>query len=223
MKIDEDLAGDYSLPFPTVRLFTWVESTISLGRNQNPEKRLTLELCKRDGLSVVVRPTGGKELLHGHDLCYSVIWPLDRFGEAIDSRRLMGEINETLVGVMARFGIKARWRRGLNRRGVSKGPCFAQVDRGEIMVDGKKLIASAQRIYDRAILQQGSMPLGQPRINLADYLKGIDRESMSRQLKSGSAAFFELVDETFSVGSIVDAFKEEFELAFEAGTRLIER
>ena len=160
--------------------------------------------------------------MHGHDLCYSVIWPLKGTGGAVEARRLMADINEILVASLGKLGIDARWQTEINRQGVGKGPCFLQSDRGEITVDGKKLIASAQRVFNGAILQQGSMPLRKSSINLADYLRGFDSGMISRRLDSNSTAFFEHVAETNSVDSIVEAFKEEFELALGFETKLIE-
>ena len=51
------------------RVYTWSKLCVSLGRNQNPERAL-LNTKKIDW---VMRPTGGKAVLHGHDLTVSLI------------------------------------------------------------------------------------------------------------------------------------------------------
>lgn len=211
MAIDERLGQAFPFDVPAIRFFTWANHTISLGRSQNPERRLDLDSCRRDGLDVVRRPTGGKELLHGSDLCYSVIWPAWGTGMPIEAGRLFARINDIIVAALGKLGIRSEWRQSTDRRGGGQGPCFMQVERGEIAVDGRKLVASAQRIYSDAVLQQGSMPLRRPPIELSDYLARFDREEIRKKLSESSTYFYEHADETISVGSVVDTFKGEFE------------
>ena len=222
MGIDDILGQNYPFSIPTIRFFTWNAPSISLGHNQIREKRLILDLCSRDGISVVRRPTGGKELLHGEDLCYSVLWPIDDSGIAVEAGRLFARINDILTAGLRKLGVKASWEKELARQGAGKGPCFLQVDRGEITARGKKLIASAQRVFDGVILQQGSMPLRKSSINLADYLRAGNRHRIERLLESGSTSFFENIDETISVNSIVNAFKGEFEKSLGLESKPIE-
>ncbi|MEE9553095.1 MAG: hypothetical protein V3W18_02265 [candidate division Zixibacteria bacterium] len=222
MRLDEALGRNYPFSVPTIRFFTWQGHSISLGRNQIPEKRLTLELCSRDGITVVRRPTGGKELLHGHDLCYSVLWPVEKSGIAVEAGWFFGRINDILTAALKRLNIRALWKKDIGRSGAVKGPCFLQTDRGEITVDGRKLIASAQRVFEKVLLQQGSMPLRESSINLADYLKEFNRVPMKSLLESSSTSFFEHVDETISLNSIVDVFKKEFQRSFGVGSMPIE-
>ena len=132
MEIDRYLAQEKSPEIPVVRLFTWRCPTISLGCNQNPAARIDSLLCHRDGIDVVVRPTGGRELVHGHDLCYSVIWPTEGICTGVLAKDMFDRINEALVWILRQFGIEAACSDTGRRRGVSNGPCFAQIDSGEI-------------------------------------------------------------------------------------------
>jgi lipoate-protein ligase A len=49
-------------------------------------------------------------------------------------------------------------------------PCFASTARHEIVIEGRKLVGSAQRRTARALLQQGSLLLGPAHLRLADFL-----------------------------------------------------
>ena len=223
MEIDDALGRDFPYSVPAVRFFTWSRYTISVGRNQNPDKRLELGLCCRDGVDVVRRPTGGKELLHGNDLCYSVIWPLGGSEAAFKAGEIFAKINDILVAALGKFGISCSWARSLGNRGGNRGPCFTQVDRGEIVADGKKLVASAQRIFGKTILQQGSMPLWRPPVDLTRYLRRFDRRKIKDKLVSSSTCFNDQVAETISPDSIVRVFKSEFEDFLGQESRSFER
>jgi lipoate-protein ligase A len=216
MRADDELGSRGDSPFPIVRFYTWPGYAISVGRNQDPGKRLDLESCGRDGLEVVRRPTGGKELLHGNDICYSVIWPSAGTKEPDAATGIFRLISEILAASLGRFGLDVNLEASNGRGGGSRGPCFAQTDRGEIAVCGRKLVASAQRVYPNAILQQGSMPLFRPNVDLADYLLRFDRRRIRQALAGNTAFFFELTGETISLSSIVDVFRGEFENRLES-------
>jgi lipoyl(octanoyl) transferase len=57
---------------PAVRFYTWQPATLSLGVNQ-PLGEVDLEACRRRGIEVVRRLTGGRAVLHQHELTYSVV------------------------------------------------------------------------------------------------------------------------------------------------------
>src|ERR1700704_6821622 len=54
-----------------LRVYAWSTATISLGRNQTAHGRYDLEQIRRRGLAVVRRPTGGRAILHDHEITYS--------------------------------------------------------------------------------------------------------------------------------------------------------
>ena len=59
-------------PQTTVRFYSWLKPTASLGYSQKVERVLDLEYCKQNGIDVVRRITGGKMVLHFRELTYSV-------------------------------------------------------------------------------------------------------------------------------------------------------
>src|SRR5262245_66376340 len=68
--------------------------------------------------------------------------------------------------------------------------CFASTARHEVVLGGRKLVGSAQRRTARALLQQGSLLLGEGHLRLADYLIGTDaqREVARETLRLASAS-----------------------------------
>lgn len=214
MEIDLRLGRDAVLSVPAVRFYTWKSDTISIGYNQDCRKRIDLDLCRRDGIEVVRRPTGGRELLHGHDLCYSVVWPTPDSPTAIEAGEIFAKINDILVSALRKMNVDASWQRFSKGRGATSGPCFVLVDRGEISADEKKLLASAQRVFKRAVLQQGSMPLAEPIADLTSYLRVDDRTEIKRRLAGATTCLYHHTDETFPASSIVGIFRGEFERFF---------
>lgn len=216
MEMDFRLGRDAMISVPVVRFFTWEANTISIGYNQDCEKRIDLDLCRRDGIEVVRRPTGGRELLHGHDLCYSVAWPTAGIITAVEAGEIFGRINDILLSALRRLKVKASWRRFSRRGGASSDPCFALIDRGEISVGERKLLASAQRVFEKTVLQQGSMPLVEPTVDLISYVRVGDQIEMRRRLEDATTCLYDHIDETFSVSSIVETFRGEFQRFFDS-------
>jgi lipoate-protein ligase A len=212
MDVDSYLCRNSILKRPLMRLYTWSRPTISLGHNQNIEKRINMGKCADDGIDVVFRPTGGRELLHGHDICYSIIWPLRETVNSLKAREYFNLASGILTGALHEFGIEAACSDIQNRGGVSKGPCFAQIDSGEISFKGKKLIASAQRVFESAILQQGSMPLAKPSADIVDYLnyKG-DLKGLKEKLDSMTILFYDILENRPSVAEIAAGFRDGLE------------
>ncbi len=202
--------GEISPPdTPLLRLYTWDRPTISFGCNQNPGKRIDLGACERDGIPVVQRPTGGRELLHGHDLCYGVAMPQEMGIGGIEARQVFAFITDCLVAALKKLGIMAEGKGLRDRTRAVRGPCFAQIDAGEITVGGKKLVASAQRVYAGCILQQGSIPLVRPSVDLTDYLCLENKDSLEKILELNTAYLGE--HSTLTLEAIAESIKEAFE------------
>jgi lipoate-protein ligase A len=214
MEADRHFGEDVVLELPLVRFFTWDKPSISFGCNQNAQKRLDLALCRDDGIPVVRRPTGGRELLHGHDICYSVTIPVSASISGISGKVFFGEVNDVLVLGLKELGIDAQWSNFANRPKTTSGPCFAQIDSGEIMIGGRKLVASAQRVYPRSIVQQGSMPLNAPEIELLKYLRLSDKDLMTRRTGEMTAYLKDHLNGATKVVSIIGIFREVFEEKF---------
>jgi lipoate-protein ligase A len=163
---------------PVVRFYTWKPATLSLGVNQ-PVGEVDPDECARRGFGLVRRLTGGRAVLHQHELTYSVIARENDprvSGGVIESYR---KISVGLVEGLKALGLEvglAEPNRALYRAmaasrrqsddvesGEAEGShgavCFDAASAYEITAGGKKLVGSAQARRGGAILQHGSILL----------------------------------------------------------------
>ena len=147
-------------PTPVLRLYGWDRPTITVGRHQDLESdRIDVQACRRLGVSVVRRPTGGRAVYHGKGLTYAVVGPIPR--DAATVAATYRWVAAALVHGLAGIGLPVA---ELGRqRGLEPGPlsaaCYAAPSAGEVALGGHKWIGSAQRRLRRAFLQHGAIPL----------------------------------------------------------------
>lgn len=137
-----------------LRIYTWAQPTLSLGMHERA--RLDAERVAAAGVGVVRRPTGGRALLHHREVTYSVTAPVRGLSLSESYRA----INDILLEALAVLGVAAaeaeRSGRPLRPDGAA---CFAEPNVGELVIEGRKLVGSAQRRDERALLQHGSILL----------------------------------------------------------------
>lgn len=142
---------------PTLRLYAWEPPCLSLGRHQ-PAGEVNREALAAAGYDLVRRPTGGRAILHTDELTYSVAAPLTDprvRGDVLTSCR---RISAGLLTALALLGVRAAVHR--QKPPPAAGPvCFETPGEFEIVVDGRKLIGSAQMRGRGALLQHGALPL----------------------------------------------------------------
>lgn len=147
----------------TLRVYAWSQPTLSLGRHERARGLFSPDVLRDAGVDVVRRPTGGRALLHHREVTYSVTAPVG----AASQRESYEAINFLLLDALAALGVTATEARPTKRPLRPEGAaCFAEPGAGELVVDGAKLVGSAQLREDGALLQHGSILLGddQPRI-----------------------------------------------------------
>ena len=154
---------------PALRLYRWSPACLSLGRNQSAQlKRARLEGV---GIDLVRRPTGGLAVLHDQELTYCVALPVGVIGSP---RQTYETINQSLLMGLSSLGVPA-----MESSATDSGPqifrtagsCFAGSAPGEVVVQGRKVVGSAQRCEKHTILQHGSILLDGTQA-LADELLG---------------------------------------------------
>jgi lipoate-protein ligase A len=150
-----------------LRLYAWDRMTLSVGRAQKVERQIDLGACAAHGIPVVRRETGGRAVLHGSDLTYSIAAPLSgpRFSGGILG--IYREISQAFLNFFSGLGVGAECKAYAGReRAESASPvCFVTPSAFEILLRGKKVVGSAQRQVPRAFLQHGSIPL-EPQLRL---------------------------------------------------------
>ncbi len=139
----------------TVRFYGWEAPTLSFGRNEPVTIGYRELLRNRSELDVVRRPTGGRAVIHDRELTYSVVIPRGALGGVKESYRT---INRALVEGLRTLGVDAVQANGGPYRLVG-GPCFMGPVEGEVVVEGRKLVGSAQARIGPGVLQHGSLLL----------------------------------------------------------------
>lgn len=144
-----------------LRLYGWDRLTLSVGRAQKVERQIDLAACAARGIPVVRRETGGRAVLHGSDITYSIAAPLDdpRFSGGILG--IYREISRAFLHFFEglELGPQAKAYAGRERAETVSPVCFVTPSAFEILLRGRKIVGSAQRQVPRAFLQHGSIPL----------------------------------------------------------------
>ncbi len=159
MAIDESIMTHHlqgKVP-PTLRVFRWLQPSISLGRFQSIEREIVSEQCQELGVALVRRPTGGRAVYHRGEFTYSIVLS-KRYGVPSGIVASYAFLARGLISALALLGVQAELSDGR----VSKNPsaaCFASSTQADLTSDGFKLIGSAQVWKEDALLQQGSLPL----------------------------------------------------------------
>jgi len=132
-----------------LRLYRWDPPTLSIGRNQPSAGA---------GVPTVRRPTGGKAIWHEYEVTYAVAAPIGLFGSL---RNAYCEIHTRIATALRSLGVDASLAPNRPTVRPSDGPtsCFAMPVGGEIVVQGRKLVGSAQVRRADAFLQHGSILL----------------------------------------------------------------
>jgi lipoate-protein ligase A len=192
-----------------VRFYSWSEPTLSMGHFE-PADAVDAAAALGDGVAVVRRPTGGRVVLHGDDLTYTVVLPGGDHAAAQGIYRLVSEI---LVEGLAALGAPLDIRRGrTGRSSVLQKPCFASVSRHEVTYRGRKVIGSAQRCGRRAVLQHGSIPLGPGYMDVVKYMNVPEsaREALAVEMAAGTACLKDVLGRSKDPGDVALALGSAF-------------
>ena len=193
-----------------VRFYSWINPTVSLGRNQKKENAVDLEFCSEQGINVVYRPTGGRAVLHDDELTYAIASnDVGRFdgGSVYATYR---RISEAMTQGYRRLGVDVALAPDTKLRRRSPDgrddPCFISPSRYELMFKGRKIAGSAQRQLRRGFLQHGSILITCNRELLARATRLTDQSVLNEEM----AGVAECLPERPSVESMVSAFKTAF-------------
>lgn len=194
-----------------LRFYTWLKPTASLGCSQDINKVLNLDECRKRGVDVVRRLTGGKLVLHHLEVTYSVASArADIFSSTLEgSYRL---ISEALVLGLRIMGLPATLASStLSGYARSHLPCFAYPARNEVEINGKKAIGSAQKRSGVSFLQHGSIPLIKEVELLAAISVGFN-SSRTDSITSLSDELGQTVNYGKAVEHLIEGFKRQFRM-----------
>ncbi|MGM0842088.1 MAG: lipoate--protein ligase family protein [Bacillota bacterium] len=222
MALDEALLDWHSegkIP-PTIRFYGWDPATLSIGYFQKVEKEINLDAVKEHSLGFVRRPTGGRGVLHEHELTYSVIVSEEHPEMPKTVTEAYRVISEGILKGFQGLGLEAYFavpKTAEEREGL-KNPrsavCFDAPSWYELVVEGRKVAGSAQTRQKGVILQHGSilLDLDEDKLfSLFNYPSDRVKERMQRAFKSKAVAMNEISSETVTMDMAKEAFKKGFE------------
>lgn len=159
MAVDEALGCEAEPGTGVLRFYEWSAPTVSLGRNQPARDLYDLTRARAKGITFVRRPTGGRAVLHDAELTYAVVVGDKALG---GPRSTYERIQRALSVGLASWGASGVRQEPLGPDRApppSVEPCFGVALAGEVTLDGRKLIGSAQARIGRQVLQHGAILL----------------------------------------------------------------
>jgi lipoate-protein ligase A len=147
---------------PTVRFYGWDPPTVSVGYGQPLDRHVDAAACRRWGVGLVRRPTGGSAIYHDgpeRELTYCVTATADDLGVGGDLLETYRWIARALVRGLNALGAGAEVVPAGRGPGPDPAFCFARTGAFEIEVAGRKLVGSAQRRLGASFLQHGAVLL----------------------------------------------------------------
>jgi len=152
--------GNKSAP-PTLRLYQWSPPTISLGYFQNYADYEALPAPAGE-LPVVRRLTGGGAILHDLELTYSIALPLGHELLRGGANHLYELAHDAVIASLGELQLTATRCGQSDDSGAARGPffCFERRHCYDVLLGGDKIAGSAQRRTRQAVLQHGSIVLG---------------------------------------------------------------
>ena len=155
----------------TLRFYRWQPSAVSVGRNQNPADDVYLDACKRLGVDVVRRISGGGTVYHDFEgeVTYSVIAKASDLGTA-DVTSVYVKVYGAITDALRLLGVPADFSGGDAKNCPN------------LTVNGKKISGSSQIITRGIILQHGTV------------LRSVDLPKMFQLLKLKNTSCTQAVD-----------------------------
>ena len=132
----------------TIRFYRWQPSAVSIGRFQKVENEVYIENCRKYGVDIVRRISGGGTVYHDSqgEITYSVIVD-KKLLEVQNIAVIYRKICNGIIEALRVFGLNADFSPGSERQCPN------------IVVNGKKVSGSAQAHSGNVVLQHGTLLL----------------------------------------------------------------
>jgi lipoyl(octanoyl) transferase len=224
MDYDLQLAGDFKEDEVVFRLYGWEPYCISLGANQ-PVESINVDLAGKDNIDIAIRPTGGRAVLHSEELTYSVIYPLD-FSSSV--RDIYTQLNLAILKGLKIYDTRLSSFELENQqpnfseiyKQENNAVCFAVSAKSEIKFAGKKIVGSAQRKFEKVVLQHGSILCGTFHKRITKYLNlsKESREEIEKDIENNTIELGTILNEKIDylrLGlSLCKGFEEHYNMTF---------
>lgn len=224
MALDEALLAWHSegLIPPVIRFYSWQPAALSIGYFQNVEKEIDMEAVDRLGLGFVRRPTGGRGVLHEHELTYSIIVSEDypEMPETVtEAYRVLSEgLLEGFknLGLDAYFSVPDTEEKRADLKKPKSAVCFDAPSWYEMVVEGKKVAGSAQTRQKGVILQHGAILIdldAEKLLSVFKFSSEAAKERMRSKIPEKAVSINSLREKPVTPDECIRAFKAGFEQA----------
>lgn len=221
MDYDLQLVKNYKDDMAVFRLYRWDPYCISLGANQILSS-INSELAYKDNIDIVKRPTGGRAVLHSEELTYSVVYPLNSDPSA---RNIYYQINLALLKGLKFYDDKLSSFELENQqpsfakiyRQENNAICFAATAKCEIKFSGKKIVGSAQRKFNKVVLQHGSILCGTFHKRITHYLNLTDekKEEFDKEIDGNTIELGKILNEEIDYSRLALSLCQGFETHYD--------
>lgn len=204
---------------PMIRFYGWNPATLSIGYFQRAETEIDLAEVERQGLGFVRRPTGGRAVLHEHELTYSVIVPESYPGMPNTVTEAYRVISEGILkgfrnlGLDAYFSVPETYQDKEMLKSPKSSVCFDAPSWYELVVEGRKVAGSAQTRQKGVILQHGAILLELDEEKLFSVFKFSDdkvKEKMKNNLRNKAVAINDIAGRKITISEAKVAFENGF-------------
>jgi len=203
MGLDEAILGSVAegLSAPTLRLYGWNPSAISIGYFQGVGEELDVDACGRQGVDIVRRITGGGAVFHQSELTYSIAIPE---GHPLAPKSILDSYATICQGITAGLGelrIQAE---------------FAPIN--DIVSGGKKISGNAQTRKRGCLLQHGTVIIRVDVDKMFSLLKVPKEKALGKlieDVKARVTSVSEILHSEISFDDVADAILKGFVKALE--------
>ena len=157
----------------TLRFYQWQPSAVSVGKNQNADDTVYVENCRKLGVDVVRRSSGGGTVFHDQtgEVTYSVT-AQTRDLDAADITAVYTSIYAAITDALRLLGIHADFSAG-NQKNCPN-----------LTVNSRKISGSAQTVKRNIVQQHGTLLLNAnlPLMFQLLRIQGVDNCSLAAQI-----------------------------------------
>ena len=183
----------------TLHLYTRRQPTISMGYFEKVEESVNLPLCRRDGVFILRRVSGGSAIYTDTgQIIYAVIGHAGEF--PYSKQESYRKICSAIIRGLSRLGIKAD---------------FKPIN--DVQIGGKKVSGSAQMRKWGVLLQHGTLILNLDREKMFSYLR-VSSDKLEKQgievPQERVTSLSEATGRTYSRDAVVEALRFGFEEEF---------
>ncbi|WP_051271098.1 lipoate--protein ligase family protein [Shimazuella kribbensis] len=212
MAVDEAilLAHSKDLVPPTIRFYGWNPATLSIGYFQHAKKHIDHETRKEKNLGFVRRLTGGRAVFHDQELTYSVIVS-EKYNLVSSSvKGTYRKINQALELGVNHMMLKVDDTNSSIQTNISSAACFDAPGSEEFLIQGRKVIGSAQTRQHGVLLQHGSILIDFHWQDFYDIFS-FPSEQSQKSFEENLGTLSQLCGRRVTIGEVIHAMLSGFE------------